>query len=103
MGERKMSSRRLVFLLVLSAVIGVIVFFLVPKPLPELSPRELISEVASGHVQEVIVVDAEIVTGVSSSRGPFRVVLPRGDTSLIQELRARGVMVKFESTPPGLI
>ena len=98
-----MSSRRLVLTAIVSAAIGVAVVFLVPKPWPELSRQELLSEAQAGDVRSVIVKDNEVITGVSSSRGPFRVVLPRGDTSLVDELRARGVKVTFEETSPGLI
>jgi hypothetical protein len=98
-----MSSRRLVLTAIVSAGVGVAVFFLVPKPLPELQRQELLSEALAGDVHEVTVVDNQVITGVSSSRGPFRVVLRRGDTSLVDELVAKGVKVKFETTPPGLI
>src|SRR5712691_4009771 len=77
-----MPSRRLVFLLFLSATAGVVAFFLVPKPLPELSRQELIAEVQSGYVHEVVIVDGQVVIAVSTRRGPFRVVLGRGDNSL---------------------
>jgi hypothetical protein len=82
---------------------GVAAFLLVPKPLPELSAQELIAEARSGYVHEVVVIDQEVITGVSTRRGAFRVVLPRGDTSLIDELSAMGVEVTFEKEPLGLI
>ena len=97
------SRRRLVILLILSVAAGVTAFFLVPKPLPELSRQELIAEVKAGYVHQVVVVDQEVITGVSTKRGPFRAPLRRGDTSLIDELSAMGVEVKFETTPLGLI
>lgn len=97
-----MSSRRLFITAILSAGVGVVVVFLVPKPLPVLSRQELLSEVQAGNVHEVVV-DDDVLTGVSSARGSFRVVLSHGDTSLIDELRARGVTVKFEEWSPGLI
>jgi|SRR5579863_7386596 len=98
-----MSSRRLILTAVFSAGVGVVAAFLVPKPLPELSRQELLSEVQAGNVHEVVVVDDDVLTGVSSSRGAFRVVLSHGDSSLIEELRDRGVTVKFEEWSPGLI
>ena len=97
------SRRRLLVLIPFSATAGVVAFFLVPKPLPELSRQELIAEVRSGYIHEVVVDDDAVITAVSTKRGPFRVVLKRGDTSLIDELSALGVQVKFETTPPGLI
>ena len=99
-----MVSRRRIFVsLILSVAAGVAAFFLVPKPLPELSREELIAEVRSGYVHEVVVVDKEVVTGVSARRGAFRVV-PRGDVNnLIDELSKMGVEVKSETTPLGLI
>jgi hypothetical protein len=80
----------------------VIAFFLVPKPLPELSWNELIAEVHFGYVHQVVIVDGKVVTAVSTRRGPFRVVLRSGDQNLIEELPAMGVEVRFETTPLGL-
>ena len=100
--ERRISSRRLVISAVIAAAVGVATAFLVPKPLPELTREELLAEVRAGNVHEVLV-DDDVVTGVSSSRGRFRVVMPRGDKSLLSELRALGVEVKFEEWSPSLI
>jgi hypothetical protein len=98
-----MISRRRIILIGLSVTAGVVAFFLVPKPLPELSRLELIAEVKAGNVHEVVVVDREVITGVSASRGAFRVVLRRGDNSLIDLLSSMGIEVRFEKTAPGLI
>jgi hypothetical protein len=98
-----MTSRRLFVLVPLSVAAGVAAFHFMPKPLPELSPQELIFEVRSGYVHEVVVIDQEVITGVSSRRGAFRVVLPQGDSSLIEQLSAMGVDVRFEKEPLGLI
>jgi hypothetical protein len=93
-----MPSRKLFFLLILSAIAGVVAFFLVPKPLPELTRQELIAEVRSGYVHEVVIVDGEVLTAASTRRGRFRVVLRRGDNGLIEELSAMRIEVKFETT-----
>ena len=98
-----MSSRRLFVIVPLAVAAGLGAFVLIPKPLPELSRQELIAEVQSGNVREVVVDDSQMVTGFSTRRGPFRVVLPHGDTSLIDELSAMGVEVRFEKEPLGLI
>jgi hypothetical protein len=98
-----MASRRLFIIVPLAVAAGVGAFLFIPKPLPELSRQELIAEVQSGFVHQVVVVDNEVVTGVSSRRGAFRVVLRRGDTSLIDELSAMGVEVRYEKEPLGLI
>ena len=98
-----MTPRRLVVLLTLSVAAGVGSFFLVPKPLPEISRQELITEVQSGYVHEVTIIDKEVVIAASTRRGGFRVMLRAGDNDLIDELLALGVEVKFETTPPGLI
>jgi hypothetical protein len=98
-----MTSRRLFIIFPLSVAAGVAAFHFMPKPLPELSPQELIAEVRSGYVHEVVVIDNEVVTGVSMKRGAFRVDLRRGDTSLIEQLSAMGVEVRFEKEPLGLI
>jgi hypothetical protein len=98
-----MPSRRLLVIVPLSIAAGVAAFLFVPKPLPELSPQELIADVRSGYVHQVVVVDGEVLTGVSTRRGAFRVVLPRGGAGLIEELSAMGVEVRFEKEPLGLI
>ncbi|HXP84602.1 MAG TPA: hypothetical protein VN841_07785 [Bryobacteraceae bacterium] len=98
-----MASRKRIFIsLVLAVAAGVTAFFLVPKPLMELSRPELIDEVRLGYVHEVVMIDDEdVLTGFSIRRGPFRVNLQRGDTSLIQQLSAAGVTVKHENSPTG--
>jgi hypothetical protein len=97
------SSRRLILVTILSVAAGAGAFLLVPKPLPEWSRQELIDEVRAGYVHEVVVVDGDTVEAVSARQGKFRVDLRRTDKSLIDELSAMGVDVKFETTPPGLI
>jgi hypothetical protein len=95
-------SRRALTRVVVSGVVAVIVALAtvhyMPKPLPEVSRKELIKEVQAGQVHEVIVVDGEVLTGESSQRGPFRVVLRKND-DLVEELMAMDVDVKFEKEP----
>ena len=98
-----MASRRLIVIVPLASAAGIAAFLFIPKPLPELSRQELIAEVQSGFVHQVVVVDNQVVTGVSTRRGAFRVVLRGGDNSLIDELSAMGVEVRFEKEPLGLI
>jgi hypothetical protein len=97
-----MGSRRLFVIGSLAVAAGVAAFLFVPKPLPELSRQELIAEVRSGSVRQVVILDNQIVTGVST-RGAFRVVLRRGDNTLIEELSAMGIEVRYEKEPLGLI
>ena len=98
-----MSTRRLVITGILSAGIGVLAFFMVPKPLPELWRQELMAEVQSGNVREVVIIDKEVLTAVSSTRGKFRVLQKPGDDSLIEELTGRGVGISYETSAHGLI
>ena len=98
-----MSSRRRTITLILSAAAGLTAYFLIPDPLPELSRQALIAEIQAGYVDKVTVIDNEVVHGVSTQRGEFRVVMPPGDMTLIEELHALGVTVQFERTTPGLI
>jgi hypothetical protein len=97
------SRKRFVVSFILAVIAGVAAFILVPKPLPEMSRQELIAEAQSGSVHEVIVVDGEVITGESTKRGRFRVPLRKGDKTLIDELSALGVEVKYETSPVGLI
>jgi hypothetical protein len=97
-------SVRVVLALVLAVIAGWIAFRLVPKPLPELSRAEFLSEVREGHVHEIAVQDREVITGVSSTRGAFRTPYNEDkDANLLTELRAQGVEVVFETSGPGLI
>ena len=98
-----MNSRRLFVIGALAVAAGVAAFLFVPKPLPEISRQELIAEARSGFVHQVVIADNQIVTGVSARRGAFRVVLQRGDNTLIEELSALGVEVRYEKEPLGLI
>ncbi len=76
----------------------------VPEPLPELSRAEFIAEVRAGHVRKVVIKDEEVITGESSTRGPFRTAFKKAeDAHLVTELRALGVEVVFEKSPLGLI
>lgn len=84
---------------IVSVAVGVIAALLVPKPLPEISRDELMEEVRSGNVHSVAIVDKEVLTAVSARRGPFRVDLRKAGKTLIEELSALGVEVKYETTP----
>jgi hypothetical protein len=94
-------------LIPLSVAAGVIAslafYYYAPRPLPELSPEELVDEVKGGYVHEVVITDGEILTAESSRSGPFLVRLKRGDHSLADELSGMGVTVKLETEPLGLI
>jgi hypothetical protein len=98
-----MATRRRIVSLILAVAAGILAFEFVPKPLPELSQQELIAEVQSGNVHQVVIVDKEVLTAVSTARGEFRVDLRHSDPDLITRLTAMGVDVKFETTPLGLI
>jgi hypothetical protein len=97
------SRKRVVVSFILAVIAGVAAFLLVPKPLPEMSRQDLLAEAKSGFVREVVVTDGEVITGESTKRGRFRVPLRRDDKSLIDELSALGVTVKYETEPLGLI
>ena len=97
------SRKRVVIALTLAVIAGVAAFILTPKPWPEMSRKDLLAEARSGFVREVVVTDGEVITGESTKRGRFRVPLQRDDKSLIDELSALGVMVKYETEPLGLI
>ncbi len=78
-------------------------FFLIPKSLAEMSRQDLLAEAQAGTVRRVVIVDGDVVEGVSSRRGAFRVMLKPDDRTLVGELNAMGVTVRFEKTPLGLI
>lgn len=82
---------------------GVVAFHYVPKPLPEISREELIAQAQAGYVTEVVITDGVVVTGVSTMRGAFRVMLGKDDKGIADELSRLGVTVTYESEPLGLI
>jgi hypothetical protein len=97
-------SPRTALALVAAAIAGVTAAYLVPKPLPELSRAEFIDEVRAGHVHTVVIEDQELITGVSSTRGPFRTGFRKAeDGRLPAELRTLGVEIRFEKSGLGLI
>jgi hypothetical protein len=95
--------RRALILLAISIAAGAIAFKLMPKPLPEISRAQLLAEVQAGHVHEVTITDGEVLTGVSSSRGAFRLSLQKSGQDLAGQLSALGVVVKYAIEEPGLI
>lgn len=95
---------KLLVITLLALTAGVMAFFLVPEPLPELSRDEFLTEVRDGHVRKVEIEDSEVILGVSSVRGPFRSVYRRGeDAGLADELHALGVETVFTKSSLGLI
>ena len=88
---------------VLAVIVGVVAFWFVPKPLPELSRAEFLDEVHAGHVHRVEIEDQEVILGESTTRGPFRTAFDRvRDGGLPEELRAAGVEVRYSKSPPGI-
>ena len=88
---------------VLAVIVGVVAFWFVPKPLPELSRAEFLDEVHAGHVHRVEIEDQEVILGESTTRGPFRTAFDRGrDGGLPEELRAAGVEVWYSKSSPGI-
>ena len=63
---------------------------------PEISRAEFFAEVNEHHVARVVIEDRALISGKSSTRGPFRVRTPV-DVGMVNELRSRGVVVEFES------
>jgi hypothetical protein len=51
--------------IVLAVIVGVVTFWFVPKPLPELSRAEFMDEVRAGHVHRVEIEDQEVILGES--------------------------------------
>ena len=94
------SRKRIIVSAIVAVAVGVAVPFFLPKPLLEFSPEELVDEVHRGYVHEVVI-DDDVLTGYSARRGPFRVNLKRGDTSLLQQLTAAGIELKHEPSSVG--
>jgi hypothetical protein len=95
---------RLGVTVLLAVIAGVFAFYHVPEPLPELSRTEFLAEVRAGHVRKIVIEDHQVITGESSTRGPFRTAYKEPeDAKLATELRALGSEVVFETSPIGLI
>ena len=98
-----MLRTRLLVAGIVAVCAGFAVYFLVPRPLPEFTRSEFLSEVRSGHVSRVAVDEDHIFTAKSTTRGAFRVMSPSNERELLSELHARGVEVVYEKSAPGLI
>jgi len=100
-----MSPRTLrrLLLLIVSIIVGVVAFYLVPEQLPELSRAEFMDEVRAGHVHRIEIEDQEVILSESTTRGPFRSGFNKArDASLPDELRALGVEIWYSKSPPGI-
>jgi hypothetical protein len=96
-------SGRTIVKLVLAALAGIIAFWLIPEPLPELTRAEFLDEVRAGHVHSIEIEDQEVILSESTIRGPFRTDFNKArDAGLPDELRALGVDVWFSRSPPGI-
>jgi hypothetical protein len=96
-------SARTIVLLVLSGLAGVVAFWLVPEPLPELSRADFMDEVRAGHVHRIEIEDQEVILSESTTRGPFRADFDKArDAGLPDELRALGVEIWYTRSPPGI-
>jgi hypothetical protein len=96
-------SLRTVVKLVLAVIAGLVAFWLVPEPLPELTRAEFMDEVRTGHVQKIDIEDQEVILSESWTRGPFRTAFDKvRDAGLPDELRALGIETWFSKSPPGI-
>ena len=96
-------AARYLFALVAALIVGVMAFYLVPEPLPELTRAEFMAEVRAGHVRRVEIRDQEVIIAESSTRGKFRTEFDRNkDVNLPAELRALGIEVLFSKSPLGI-
>src|SRR5439155_6020059 len=94
--------RRLV-LLVVSVIAGVVAFYLVPPPLPEITRGEFWDEVSAGHIRKIEIYDQAWILSQSTARGEFRTVFDkRKDAGLADELRSRGIEIWYSTSPPGI-
>jgi hypothetical protein len=98
-----MSPRTLrrLLLLIVSIIAGVVAFYLVPEPLPELSRVEFMDEVRAGNVHKIEIEDQEVIISESTTRGAFRTAFDRRrDRGLPDELRALGIEIWYSTSPP---
>ena len=102
-GRTKIRRARIAVAAIFAAAAGIFTFLHVPKALPELSRTEFIEEVRSGHVRKITITDNQVITGVSTTRGPFRTPYKKDEKELIAELRSLGIEIAFEDSGLGLI
>jgi hypothetical protein len=96
-------SPRVIIELVVAVLAGIIVYWLLPAPLPEWSRAEFMAEVRAGHVRRVEINDEEVILSESTTRGPFRTAFDKArDAGLPDELRALGVEIWYSKSPPGI-
>ncbi len=96
-------SARTIVLLVLSGLAGVVAFWLVPEPLPELSRTDFMDEVRAGRVHRIEIRDQEVILSESTTSGPFRADFDKArDAGLPDELRALGVEIWYTRSAPGI-
>jgi hypothetical protein len=87
----------------IALIAGVMAFWFVPGPLPEMSRAEFMNEVRAGHVRRVEIRDQKVIPSQSTARGPFRTEFDRvRDAELPDELRALGVEVRFSKSSLGV-
>jgi len=93
------ATPRLGVVVVLAVIAGWFAFEHVPAPLPELSRAEFLAEILAGHVHRVVIVDRQVITSESSTRGQFRTDYKEpADANLATELRAQGIEVLFDTS-----
>jgi len=101
--QPRLKRRRRLITLGIAIAAGITVAHYVPRALPEISRDELMAEIRSGYVHELVITDGEVITGNSSRRGKFRVMLKRGDKMFLDELARTGVKLEYKTEPLGLI
>jgi hypothetical protein len=96
-------SLRTVVVLVLAVLAGIVAFWWVPEPLPELTRAEFMDEVRAGHVHRIDIEDQQVILSESSTRGEFRTGFDKSrDAGLPDEMRALGIEVWFSKSAPGI-
>jgi hypothetical protein len=94
---------RTLVLLIVSLSAGVVAFYLVPGPLPELSRAEFLAEVQAGHIHRIEIEDQEVILGDSATRGKFHTSFDKvRDKGLPDELRALGIEIWYSKSSLGI-
>jgi hypothetical protein len=94
--------RRLIAL-VAAVVAGIVAYYFVPPPLPEISRSEFWEEVHAGHIGKIEIYDGEWILSKSTTRGEFRTVFDKQkDAGLADQLRAQGIEIWYSTSPLGI-